>query len=169
MADLWCFDVNGGTGKAALYTVPDSNPTDDAPLTTPRSHLSRVRFHTDFKYPNIISDAQYNVTLPARSADTRGEQTHTLGAHGMGGVPLCFGAVLFDSKWSPLFISTPLHYSPTGGRLTYIGRLISLGADSTNLLLHEYYVQSNLPGGAGTPVGSQSITVRVLMTNELLS
>lgn len=169
MSDLWCFDVHGGIGKAALYKVSDTNPTDDAPLTTPRSNLSRVRFHTDFKYPKIISDTQYSVTLPARTKNTSGEQTHTLGAHGRGGIPFCFGAVLYNGNWSPLFISTPIYYSPSGGRLTYIARMLSLGANSTNLLLHEYYVMSNLSGSSGTPVGSQTITVRVLVTDELLT
>lgn len=164
MADLWCFDVHGGIGKAALYTVPDSDPTDDSPLTSPRSHLSRVRFHTDFKYPQIVADTTYSLELPARTNNTRGEQTHTLGAHGRGGTPFCFGAYYFQGGWAPLFVSSPVTHTPAAvNARPKLCRLISLGADATNLLLHEYYCVEN--SFSATAV---TISVRVLVTTELL-
>lgn len=181
MADLWCFDVHGGIGKAALYKVPDSDPTDDAPLTAPRSHLSRVRFHTDFKYPKIVSDTTYTVTLPDRAHNTRGEATYILGAHGRGGVPFCFGTVSWtQSKISvantsyttsktftlPLFISTPVNtLLSSSGPDSWEGRMLSLGADSTNLLVHEFAVQRY---ASGTTFLSRTYDVRVLVTDELL-
>lgn len=168
MADLWCFDVHGGIGKAALYTVPDSDPTDDDPLTAPRSHLSRVRFHTDFKYPKIIADTTYSsVNLPSRTKGTRGEATHVLGAHGLGFTPFCLGAVQFEGFWSPLFISTPTYHKPDAITVV-ISRFISLGADATNILLHEYWVNFNLGSGTAYDSPSQTINVRALITDEAL-
>ncbi len=159
----WRFKVDGALGKAALYTVPTSDSTDDSPLTDPRGNLSRVRFHTDFKYPRIVDEKQFSVSLSARSANTGGQATHTLGAHGRPGAPLCFAAYYLNGSWLPLFISSPVSYwaSGIGWRL---GRLISLGADDTNLLLHEYY--SVLVLGSGAP--SVTIDVRVLITSETL-
>lgn len=170
MADLWCFDVNGGVGKAALYTVPDSDPTDDSPLTSPRSHLSRVRFHTDFQYPKIVSDTTYSLSLPSRSKGTRGEQTHILGPHGQGGAPLCFGAILINGRWVPLFISTPVPGWSVAGNLpahrSWQGRVLSLGASATQILVHEFWVLSNLAGSGADP--ASTVSIRVLVTDEVL-
>lgn len=163
----WRFKADGNIGKAALYTVPTVDSTDDAPLTAPRAHLSRVRFHTDFKYPSVVSDQTFNVTLPSRSVGSRGEATHTLGAHGRGGVPLCFGSIQYGGHWVPLFISTPLNAQPFSvGMRNEVGRVISLGANSTNILLHEYWALRNLAGSLGAYAAE--ISVRVLVTTELL-
>lgn len=163
----WRFRADGDIGKAALYTVPAVDSTDDAPLTDPRSHLSRVRFHTDFKYPRIVSDTTYSLTLPSRSQGTRGEATHTLGAHGLGITPFCLGAVQYVGHWSPLFISTPLYYAPQTVESS-ITRLISLGADATNILLHEYWVIYDIGSSGAYTAPAQSINVRVLVTDEAL-
>lgn len=165
MADLWCLDIHGGLGKAALYTVSDANPSDSSPLTSPRSNLSRLRFHTDFDYPKIISDTTYSLTLPQRSKGTRGETTHTLGAHGRPGVPFCFGALLRTGyPWRPLFISTPLELPTTSE--DRIARLLSLGANETSILVHEYWVSRNLAGDGN--VSGETVSIRVLVTDELL-
>lgn len=170
MADRWVFDVNGSIGKAALYTVPDTNIADDTPLTAPRSHLSRVRFHTDFDYPKIVSDTTYSLNLPTRTQGTRGEATHTLGTHGQAGAPLCFGTVLINNKWIPLFISTPVPGVSVAGNVpshpVWQGRVISLGANATHILVHEFWVLSNL-AGAGNDPGS-TLSIRVLVTDEIL-
>lgn len=159
----WRFKVDGALGKAALYTVPTVDSTDDSPLTDPRGNLSRVRFHTDFRYPRIVSENTYTVTLPGRSQNSRGEATYDLGTHGRGGTPLCFGAYFANGSWLPLFISSPLPSVVSPGAWL-LGRLLSLGANDTHILLHEYWCAPNFGGG----LGSVTFDVRALVTTELL-
>lgn len=166
----WRFRADGSINKAALYTVPTADSTDNAPLTNPRANLSRVRFHTDFKYPKIVSDTTYSLNLPTRTQGTRGEATHTLGTHGQAGAPLCFGTVLINNKWIPLFISTPVPGVSVAGNVPshrlWQGRVLSLGANATQILVHEFWVLSNLAGAGADP--SSTVSIRVLVTDELL-
>lgn len=166
----WRFRADGSINKAALYTVPTADSTDNAPLTNPRANLSRVRFHTDFKYPKIVSDTTYSLELPSRAKGTRGEETHILASHGHGGSPLCFGTVLINGGWVPLFISTPVPGWSVAGNLPshrlWQGRVLSLGANATQILVHEFWVLSNLAGAGADP--SSTVSIRVLVTDELL-
>ena len=169
MADRWCFDADGASGKVALYRVPDTDIFDDAPLLNPRANFDRVRFHSDFNYVRVVSDTTHTLTLPTRSDNTRGEQTHTLVAHGRAGIPFVMGAVEVAGRWVPLMISTPVaRPGQSGGGGSYYGqwRLLSLGANSTHILVHEFWcVPYFFSGGDLT---SHTVNVRVIVTDELL-
>lgn len=139
------------TGKAAIY---DETVAGDAPFAAPLSNLGAIRFHSDLNMPAVVSVTTYNLTLPAMAAGAWRDATATLGAHGRPGTPMVMGRIRNGSgnNWIPLngsvlFPMYALNGSSSyrlfgafsGG--TYQGgsgwRSLTLGADATNIVLHE--------------------------------
>lgn len=131
------FKVAGGT--IAIW----DDATDDLPFSAPLSHLSRVKFHSDFKY--IALDAatptiETNVTI---SGETKPYTTsHNLGAHGKTGTPFVFGSIQVGGVWQPWVGAVPvwtqLRTNSTSKKPGY-SRVItlSLTIDGTNIYAFE--------------------------------
>lgn len=150
------FRVDGVLGKAAVFTVDSSNPTDLTPFTAPRSNLSKVKFHTDFTYPRIVQDTTVSVSLGGVTAPARLYQQYQLFAHGLSGTPLIFGAYYnLTYGWCSLGVGVPM------------GSYLSLGANSTYVLLQQLAIPfSN--GTVNSTISAQTLSVRVLVTDQLL-
>lgn len=152
------FDAAFGT--AAIWTG-----NGDAPFYNPRANISRIRYHSDFKYPKIIRDQTITQDVPARATGTRGDYSYTLIAHGLAGPPQLFAAVYVIDRWVPLFVSTPYPSSFECGRdhLSQF-RFLSIGADATNVLLKEFWCLANIYDA----LAAQTITLRILVTDKVL-
>lgn len=133
------------TGKCAVYRVSDADAADytagNDPFTTPLSHLSDVKFHSDFEYIPINEIVTGTLSLPSRSAGTGTYTNHTLFAHGAGAVPLLF-AVFPDLAGSgqnvPAFGSVPVQGDDnSGSALNGFWRWLTISADSTNVYATE--------------------------------
>lgn len=141
------------TGKLAVYTYDTAAP-DDLPFSAPLSHLSRLRFHSDLITPSVVAITSYTVTLPAMADTTSRVHTYTLGPHGRSGTPMVMGRIANGSGgWIPLNGSVMLPMYALDGSSSYrlrgivdaAGnyqgmqgvRTVALGADATNIVLHE--------------------------------
>lgn len=139
-------------GRLAIYT--DGN---DTPLTNPTTSFSRLKFHSDLEYINIIDVISGSVTLPARAANNRYTQTHNGPAHGRSGIPFVMGFLNIGGTNVAFAGSVPVFVA--SGRT----RLLSLGASSSRLLFHEQTVCSSAAG-----VSSLSVSYTVYVTDEVL-
>jgi len=129
--------ADGVTGDVAIYSG-----SDDLPLSDPLGNLSRVRFHSDLEYVAVISTVSGTLNLPGRPPSTEFHQeAHTLFAHGRPGFPLVFGRItglresgaIIPIPGSPVLSgSVPVQFNDYG-----FGRFVILGADATNVVLHE--------------------------------
>lgn len=132
--------ADGTTGKVAVYTVEDT-AIDDAPFTAPLSNLDRVEFHSDLDYLAISSIQTGTLSLPTRTGTTAGTYRHNLFTHGLGYQPLVMGhLVSFEGYNTPLLGTTPIR-TPIDRVLPTTQadiRTVQLGADATNVYLHEY-------------------------------
>jgi hypothetical protein len=142
----------GSDGRVAIYTG-----SSDAPFDTPLSNLSSVKFHSDLSYPTIINTVTSSITLPARSANTFTSTTHTLFAHGRPGIPMLL-AELTSPFASSLSGTVPVFMSAAG-----FARLITIGANSANVVLHEQCVAHK-----NTAQTAVSVTVKVNILDVLL-
>lgn len=181
----WVFDCDGDAQKMGIYSVSEGAESDDAPLYDPYTYLSRVRFHSDFAYPSVVDDRQISMTLSDNGvANPIRSITHTLFAHGQSGAPFVLGSIYSQGlgdvpfggtyAWRPLMVCTPIAGRqqaavPAIGspeRYGWDGRIVSLGANSTHVLLHEY-----INGTSGSIVATnpaRNITLRILVTDEIL-
>lgn len=143
--------------KAGKVAVWDGG-TDDAPFTNPRGNIARVKFHSDLQYPKIISVRTVNITLPAMAANENRSNVYTLFAHGRGGVPFIAGRLMVQSQKIPFAGSVPVALS------NGFARWLTLGADATNVVVHE---QSR----AFFQLGYSAITIPIVVyvTDEILT
>jgi hypothetical protein len=153
-------------GKFAIYTVPSATSTDDAPLTDPRGNISRVEFHSDLDYIAVAAVQTGTLSLPARAAGNAVTQRHNLFAHGLGYQPLVLGEI---TNLGCSLLGTTLIYSPAddglNGPTRGWFRSVQLGADATNVYLHEYALVPPT-GSPGLP--AQSLNWRVMVTTRNL-
>jgi hypothetical protein len=143
--------ARGSDGTACIFN--GSNNVVDNPLVD----LSRVLFHSNLDYPSVISTQDRSITLPARTT-TPFYTIHTLFAHGRPGIPFVFGYITSLSNLS-LAGSVPLDF-----RVLFHGRFVTLGANGSNVVLHE--MSSGLTGS--TTYDARSLTIRVHVTDLLL-
>lgn len=162
------------TGKVAIY---DEAGVGDAPFTDPMGNLSRVRFHSDLLMPAVLSTATYTVTLPSMGVDTFRDAVQTLSAHGLSGTPMVMGRIQNGSGWIPLNGSVMLPVYALDGSTTYrlFGiyaaapyfqggsgwRSITLGADATNIVLHEQSVAMATNAAGVTAHPALTLTIEV--------
>ncbi len=160
---IW-FDCDARAGKLAIYTGDN-----DAPLYNPGANLARLKLHSDFEYPKIIRVFSGTLSLPFVASNTRRNVTTTLAAHGVpGGIPWVFGTITLRGINISLSGTVPIQNDSVGGSPEgYAGmpRTVALGADATNVLLHE-----NVLGYYGTVNGLPGISFsyRVMVTDTLL-
>lgn len=143
--------ARGSDGTVCIYT--GASDVVDAPL----GDLSRVLFHSALLYPAVVSTLTATITLPAVAANDDAGRTHTVGAHGKAGTPFVLGYISNLSNL-PLAGSVPLDKDARG-----FGRWVTLGADATNVIIHEQTVC-----GFDNGFSSRAIVVVALVTDLLL-
>lgn len=149
--------VRGSDGVVCIHTGADDV------VSTPTADLSRVLFHSSLLYPSLLYSQAASVTLPQRLLNTQALTTHTLFAHGLAGTPFVLGYITTLSNL-PLAGTVPIELYNGG-----FGRWVTLGADATNVVLHEHTtVPNTLPGGA-TGADQVTISVTVYVTDLLLT
>lgn len=186
------FKADGAiTGDVAIWTG-----SDDAPFSNPLANLNRVKFHSALDYPKVIYEWSDNVDFPARTQWMPGLSggsgawgttenvrvaTHNLFAHGRGGQPWVLGSVRIDGTDVAFTGSVPVQLSvvsnSSDGAASWTSpwaRWVTLGADSTNVLLFEYCPVSRWNSGGNAnmsliymPQVTRLVTVWV--TDEILS
>jgi hypothetical protein len=159
-----------GTGTVAIYTFGDGVPENDLPFTTPLSDLSRLRFHSNLLTPSIVSTITASFVLPALPANTSINTKHTLVAHNQPGTPLILGQLTNVGGGIALAGSIPLSMGTVADNFGAY-RWITLGADSTNIVLHEN--SDTLSATQAAPPGAITLNITVdvfdlLMDNSIL-
>lgn len=145
--------ARGSDGVVCIHTG------DDDVVDDPFVDLSRVLFHSDLEYPSIIATYTPSVTLPARSSNTYQDATHTLFAHGQAGIPFVLGYISNMSNVA-LAGSVPVDLDTSSG----FGRWVDLGADATNVVLHEQSVVKS-----GGSLSSRGLNLVVYVTDLILT
>jgi hypothetical protein len=144
--------ARGSDGVVCIYT--GSNDV----VSSPTSDLSRVLFHSSLEYPAILTTTTLSVTLPARTSNTYQDATHTLFAHGRAGIPFVLGYISNMSNVA-LAGSVPVDMAGNG-----LGRWVDLGADTTNVILHEQSVVGN-----GLSMASRTLDLVIYVTDLILT
>lgn len=145
--------ADGSTGIVCIY-----NGSDNV-VANPNADLSRVLFHSDLLYPVVISSQSGSTTLSAVGGNQGINRTYTLFAHGQNGIPFVLGYV---SNLAPSNVALAGSV-PTDIQTNGFGRWVTLGADATNVYLHEQTVTRS-----GTSLGSRSLNWVVFITDLLL-
>lgn len=148
--------IDGIAGKCAIWTGGGTGPYSD-PLT----HVPNVQFHSDLLYPAIINTQSGSTTLPAASSGFR-SVAHTLFAHGRSGYPYVEGKITSGlGVVVALAGSIPVQQGSAAVGSNFYGRWVALGADASNVILHEYCF-------AGAGFGAITIGWTVYITDVLL-
>lgn len=151
--------ARGSDGVVCIYTGSDNVVAD------PTLDLSRVLFHSSLLYPSLTQTITTTITLPDRALNSQTLTTHTIQAHGLGGIPFVLGYIDNLVPNVALAGSVPVEiYASYGG----FGRFVTLGADATNIVLHENSVIPNAMGGA-TGSGTFALDLVVYVTDLLLT
>jgi hypothetical protein len=143
--------VRAENGKFAIYTVSDPASTDNAPLQYPLSNASRVKFHSDLDYPQIVDVRTGSVTIPGASPGTYGlnDLSHTvLFAHGRGAAPMVlaeFTAIGVHNLPAHACGSVPTvsGFNYSSGEQYYdinnpVVRWLSFGANASDIVVTHY-------------------------------
>lgn len=159
-------DASGG-GKAAIW----SGAGDRAPFDNPLANLSRVKFHSDLNYIQVIDERTFNVGLPARSDFKDANQTYPLYQHGRGGVPFVLGKLNIGGQPVAFCGSVPVQVgagtTSGSGSPRGFARWVSLGADATWVYLYEYVVNNWNNSSAYGSYAALALPVTVWMTSEI--
>lgn len=148
--------ARGSDGVVCIHTGSDNV------VNTPTADLSRVLFHSALEYPALVRTESVSVTLPSRALNAVTLTTHTLFAHGQSSTPFVLGYISSLSNVA-LAGTVPIDIYSGG-----FGRFVTLGADVTNVLLHEYTtVPNTLPGGA-LSTSSATLSMTIYVTDLLL-
>jgi hypothetical protein len=151
------FKADGVTGTVAVY---DYTTADDDPFDDPTNHIDRLQFHSDLPAVSVASVSTGSITLGTRSANTNDmwDPPHVLFAHGRSGIPYVEGIIWYDSAPSviyPLVGTVPIQTSTS-----HFARLITLGADATNVVLHEQWASH-----VSTSLGSIDLSYEIYVTD----
>lgn len=145
---------------------------DDEPFKYPRQHLDRVKFHTDLDYIRITRQIDLTLSLPARSAIQSVTASYTLFAHGLAGFPFVLGEVVVEGEAVAFAGSIPVQQGHPTGLSTapagFYGRWLALGADDTNVYVHEYCVAAYSNSTFFEDYDAINIPITVYLTDELL-
>lgn len=145
--------VRGSDGVVAIFTGADDV------LDDPLLDLSRVLFHSALEYPSVVAVYTPTVTLPVRNSNTYQDSSHTLFAHGVSGIPWVFGYITNLGNTPTLAGSVPVQHDTIGG----FARWVNLGADATNVILHEQACVRN-----GSSFASIGLDITVYVTDLIL-
>ena len=162
-------DIDAAAGLLAVYTSPGAG-TDDAPLYSPPANLSRIKLHSSLDYPKVVSVFTGTKTLAGLAANTRRNTTYVLAAHGRAGIPWVFatatlgGVPISLSGSVPVFVDTPQTFFGATNNQGFPW-MVAIGADATNILLHE---NTMTPYGPAGPWPSVSFAWKVFVTDTIL-
>lgn len=145
--------ARGSDGVVCIHTGSDNV------VSNPLLDLSRVLFHSGLEYPSVIATYTPSVTLPLRNSNTYLDSSHTLFAHGRGGIPFVLGYITNLGSNPALAGSVPVQHDTSSG----FARWVNLGADSTNVKLHEQCCVKN-----GSSVAAITLNMTVYVTDLLL-
>lgn len=157
------FRVDPVSGNIGIYTIPPTGDPD-RPLTDPFNNLQYIFFHPGLRYVSIANTITSSITLPAGPGSGFRKQTYSLGAHGQSGRPMLLGKLLgigpssTDVAWVG---SIPVQQDTTGGPNS-IARWVTLGCNSTNLLLYE------ICHGTSASLGAITLFFTVYVTDRNL-
>lgn len=152
-------------GKAAIY----DKSAGDAPLTNPLGNLSRIKFHSDLDYIKVISVHNVTLSLPARSNFRSATASYNLFAHGRTGQPFVLGKASVNGVPVGFTGSVPVHQGiASNGQPSHFGRWLALGADATNVIVHEYCVAAWSNSSFYDTYPAMTIPIAVYITDELL-
>ena len=140
--------ARGSDGVVCIHTGADDV------VDNPLSDLSRVLFHSSLEYPSVIATYTPTVVLPVRSG-AQAYALHTLFAHGLAGIPFVLGYI---SNMSNVSLAGSV---PVDGNANWMGRWVTLGANSTNVVLNE----DTLGSGA---YASRTLNLVIHVTDLLL-
>lgn len=156
------------SGKVAIW----DDASNDAPFTNPLGNLSRVKYHSDLGYTQIIDVRDVTLNLPPIANVLQGTASHQLFAHGRGGVPFILGKVTVGGQPCAFTGSVPVQMGTAGASgFGYYGRWLALGADATHVYAYEYYVCVGNSGGSSSTwetYPALSLPITVYVTDELL-
>lgn len=157
------FRVAGG--KVAVW----DGHTDLLPFNAPLTYLNRVKFHSDIPYVRIVDVRTFTVNIPATTTTMADRSvSYTLGAHGKAGQPFVIGRIVVGGVPVTFTGSVPVHQG--GGVINDpYARWLALGADATNIYIHEYTVHSGpTTTGVYNVRPAQSFSIRCYITDILL-
>jgi len=153
-------------GIAAVW---DGHP-NYAPFFDPFNNINAIKFHSAIPYVKIIDVRDFTVNIPAISNTPDRSVSYTLGPHGRPGQPFIVGQIVVGGVPVAFTGSVPVHQG--GGSFSTVdplARWLALGADATNVYVHEYAVQFFAANtGNGAPRPAQSFAIRCYITDILL-
>lgn len=142
---------------------------DAAPFFDPYGNLTRVKFHSAIPYVKIIDVRDFTLNIPATTTTMADRSvSYTLGAHGKAGQPFVIGRIVVGGVPVTFTGSVPVHQG--GGVINDpYARWLALGADATNIYIHEYTVHSGpTTTGVYNVRPAQSFSIRCYITDILL-
>lgn len=153
-------------GRCAVWTGDD-----DLPFIDPLNHLDRVKFHSDLDYIRVIEERTVTLSLPTRSNFQQATGSYTLFPHGRAGFPFILGKLDINGFPVAFTGTVPVQMGVTvGGSVSprHFGRWLSLGADATNVVVHEYAVAEWATSSIYTRYDAIDIDITVYITDEIL-
>ena len=105
---LGVYELDAETGRAAVYLVDPSDPSDTDPFDDPATHRNRVLFHTDNDYLEVFYAEDYTLSLASASPNT--EATHTLTDHNLGSVPYALLVIDGEQQMKQVVKKTSTRY-----------------------------------------------------------
>lgn len=153
------------SGKFAIW----DGETDDLPFTDPIGNISRVKFHSDLPYIKTLYRRVETLNLPSRSNFQMTTASYTLFAHGQSGYPLVLGSVPVNGVEVGFSGSVPVQMGYVVGSVTpgFYGRWLALGADDTNVYIHEYTV-ARWSSASHEIYDALSLPITVYVTDRIL-
>lgn len=144
-------------GRVAIWT----GEGDTDPFFNPKNNMNRVKFHSDLDYVTITKVLNKTVTIPAIPSSGSGQgdpgvraQSYSLGGHGVNGTPFIVGIITVSGEPMAFTGSVLVHHrsAPNASSIDdSFGRFLALGADASQMYVHEYAVQ---PGNKQTGIWS---------------
>lgn len=176
------FDLDGAIPAVAVYEVTAGNESDRTPILTPtvdQSTFDRVKFHSNFAYPQIVDVQTYTLNLGLKATNNGFRNSVVdddiiLGAHGQPGQPWVIATTTIQGQEIAfagsicvgLCVNTG--YTPdreVGG----LGRWVTIGANATNIIAHDYCVVPDFnPIGFNYRHIAQTLTITCYITNRIL-
>ena len=120
------FMADGILGRAAVWTG-----NDDAPWSSPNSHINRVKIHSDLEMTGVVSVRTGSInlyTLPVGPT--------TLLAHGLGYAPLALGWLTINGNVVPLVGSVTVSFGNDNFKS------FTLGSNQTSIVLNSMFLKA---------------------------
>lgn len=156
-------EIDAGIGRAGIWTGDDR-----APYIDPLNNLSRVRLHTDLDYIRVVETRVAPLSLPAVTGVTSRVASYPLFAHGRAGFPFILGEVAVNGERVGFTGSVPVQFGvQPNTRPGFFGRWLALGADATEVIVHEYLVAYHFGSGYES-FAAIDLDITVHITDESL-